>query len=315
MKNKFTKTIILANLFLTLFTFAITFAQEQEVQPLDPISSLAEETTPSLDTEETSSPVELNTEAVPVTEHLVIRFENQTIFEADVSLPAEGVLSVMDSSGGGPNDVNARSVLGLLYSLDQKEDSFNISELVYYSSFSAFYLKCISFSGDKKCDSWQYKVNGEMASVGMDSKILSGGENIEVYFEPFFYEPEPTESVEPVAEPAEVASGRSSGGSSGSRIVRPIPEPPQDTPPVIIESLPSVVPSPVVPIVKKINKVKVEKKEIVTVPEPTVEPEPELELSAVVVESESSASIPVVVASITALAFIGYFGRRFLLKG
>jgi len=118
----------------------------------------------------------------PVLEgNFVIRDGDNVIFTGNVALPSEGVVSILDSSGV-MHDVNSRSLLAILKSIDEANDSFSISNLMYYNSFSSFYLKCITSVGVEKCDNWQYVVGGLTPSTGMDSTILSGGETIGIYF-------------------------------------------------------------------------------------------------------------------------------------
>ena len=116
------------------------------------------------------------------TETVLIRNGETVVYQGTVDLPASGTVDIPDSTGT-VHTVNADSVLGFLYSLDQVNDSFSISNLQYYSSFGSFYLKCIIPSGASElCDNWQYVVNGITPWSGMDSTVLSGGETVGLYF-------------------------------------------------------------------------------------------------------------------------------------
>src|SRR3989344_8452564 len=77
------------------------------------------------------------------TETLLIRNGDTTIYQGIVDLPPAGVVDIADNTGA-THSVDADSVLGLLYSIDQTSDAFSISDLQYYSSFGSFYLKCIT---------------------------------------------------------------------------------------------------------------------------------------------------------------------------
>ena len=116
------------------------------------------------------------------TETLLIRNGDTTIYQGIVDLPPAGVVDIADNTGT-THSVDADSVLGLLYSIDQASDAFSISDLQYYSSFGSFYLKCITPKDEEpSCDNWQYVVNGVTPWTGMDATLLSGGETIGLYF-------------------------------------------------------------------------------------------------------------------------------------
>jgi len=72
------------------------------------------------------------------------------------------------------------NVLSVIKQADTLSPDFNISNIVHYSFGD--YLKCITVSGTELCDNWLYKVNGNDPAEGMGSYILSGGENILLYF-------------------------------------------------------------------------------------------------------------------------------------
>ena len=72
------------------------------------------------------------------------------------------------------------NVLSVIEQADASSPNFDISNIVHYSFGD--YLKCITVSGTELCDNWLYKVNGDSPAVGMGSYVLSGGENILLYF-------------------------------------------------------------------------------------------------------------------------------------
>ncbi len=113
-------------------------------------------------------------------ELVFIRSGDTIIFNGAAPLPEAGTIALVDN-GGTSHDINTRSVLGVLASLDAQSDAFSISNLTYYPSFGSLYLKCIT-TESALCDNWQYAVNGASPSTGMDSTLLSGGERIGIYF-------------------------------------------------------------------------------------------------------------------------------------
>lgn len=114
--------------------------------------------------------------------NLTIRNGANIVFSGIVSLPTE-IISLNDADGA-PHTIDANSVLAVLSSADQASNDFSLSNLTYFSSFDSLYLKCITSASGENCDDWQYSVNALYPSVGMDKNILSGGENVYVYFGP-----------------------------------------------------------------------------------------------------------------------------------
>lgn len=135
------------------------------------------------------------------------------VFSGDIPLPPSGVISISDTDGN-MQGVDARSVLNIVKNADELSSDFNISQLIYYSSFSAFYLKCINIASEL-CDGWMYKVNGESGESGMDQNILSGGEEVKLFFGSD--EPETSPHEEETENNEDIHT--SSGGLSGSRAV------------------------------------------------------------------------------------------------
>ncbi len=121
-------------------------------------------------------------EEITLKESFFMRSGDTVIYSGDIDLPEEGMIEIVDSNGN-LHQVNARSVLGVLYNLDQASDAFTISNLQYYDSFSSFYLKCITVGEmEPLCDSWQYVVGGFSPWTSIDTTMLTGGEFINLYF-------------------------------------------------------------------------------------------------------------------------------------
>ena len=115
-------------------------------------------------------------------ETFIIRINDTVLFNGVVDLPASGTVSILDSSNVA-HDVNSQSVLAVLKSIDDTNDSFAISNLTYYNSFGSFYLKCITpTSGTESCDNWQYAVGATTPFSSIDTTILTGGETVGIYF-------------------------------------------------------------------------------------------------------------------------------------
>jgi hypothetical protein len=126
-----------------------------------------------------------NTQTPPppvLQENFIIRINDTVLFNGTVDLPASGSVSILDSNNVA-HDVNSQSVLAVLKSIDDANDSFAISNLTYYDSFGSFYLKCITpLSGTEQCDNWQYAVGATTPFSSIDTTILTGGETIGIYF-------------------------------------------------------------------------------------------------------------------------------------
>lgn len=112
-----------------------------------------------------------------ITVNLTLRSGEIVIFSGEIPLPASTT-----ELNGKPVDPN--SVLAILNDADLENDSWEISDLQYFESFGSFYLKCIDSSAGNNCDNWQYVINNDYPDVSMDQEILSGGENIYLYFGP-----------------------------------------------------------------------------------------------------------------------------------
>lgn len=115
-------------------------------------------------------------------ENILIRNGDTVIYQGSVTLPDAGTISILDSNGVS-HDINANSVLAVLYTLDQNTNDFSLSDLQYFDSFGSFYLKCITPNSiTPLCDNWQYVINDVTPGTGIDTTILTGGENIVLYF-------------------------------------------------------------------------------------------------------------------------------------
>ncbi|MCH7680034.1 hypothetical protein IID10_11845, partial [candidate division KSB1 bacterium] len=115
-----------------------------------------------------------------------LRYQDTVVLDqVSFELPSEGTITIIDTNG---NDrlVNAQSVLGILAAIDSADASFELSKIQYFVSFNSLYLQCATGTllGGEKCDNWLYAVNGVDPLVGMDASILTGGEQIYVYFGP-----------------------------------------------------------------------------------------------------------------------------------
>lgn len=115
--------------------------------------------------------------------NLTIRSGDTIIFSGTTPLPSSDLVTINDSDNN-PHEINAKSVLSVINNADIASDSFVISDLKFFSSFNSLYLNCITNSQEEFCDDWQYVVNDSYPFSSMDQNILSGGENIYLYFGP-----------------------------------------------------------------------------------------------------------------------------------
>ncbi len=159
---------LLTYILLIVIPFFVIHA-EDEVLPIDTIApeiSLTEE-----------EPVILQTVK------LSIRDGEDIIFSGDVTLDEEKNIDLTDKDGV-LHSVDNRSILAVINKVAEESQNFSISDLEYYTSFDSLYIKCINniSKSVEQCDNWQFAVDNAYGSVGMDKSILSGGENIYVYF-------------------------------------------------------------------------------------------------------------------------------------
>ncbi len=114
----------------------------------------------------------------------IIRNGDSIIYNGFIELPSIGTIKIPDKDEVEHN-IDSRSVLALLYTIDQNRDEFLIPDLEYNSGFGSLYLKClIPKDTESLCNDWQYVVNNKYPSVGMDKNSLSGDEKIYIYFGP-----------------------------------------------------------------------------------------------------------------------------------
>ena len=117
----------------------------------------------------------------PLIETILIRNGSTIIYQGTVPLPATGTVSIVDDASS-THQVNSDSVLGLLHSIGQTSGNFSISGVHDYGSMGLL-LNCLTPTGqDQLCYNWNYIVNNVLSWDSIDSKILSGGETVDLYF-------------------------------------------------------------------------------------------------------------------------------------
>jgi len=163
------KFLVIGYLFLFLLNFNFISAEDNISDTVVPIINLEEES-----------------EILPIqtaTVSLFIRNDTDVIYNGEINLPTDGMIVIEDYDGN-LHEINNHSVLSLLYTLSTETDSsFSISDLQYYSSFDSFYLKCLTKDGEiPLCDYWQYTINGNAPSFGIDKTLASDGDSIGLYF-------------------------------------------------------------------------------------------------------------------------------------
>lgn len=102
----------------------------------------------------------------------------------ELSSDNNAVVSLTPTAGGA-HDAKVNSVLGVLNAFDTASSDFAVSDLQYFSSFSSFYVNCITAPADPGsplCGNWLYVVNGTDPLVGMDGKMFVDNDVVYVYF-------------------------------------------------------------------------------------------------------------------------------------
>jgi len=109
-------------------------------------------------------------------ENFIIRNGDNLIWQGQIDLPSDGEISINGK------DVNSRSVLGVLQKISLTTGSFTISDVKDYGSMG-MYLKCLT-PKDKSplCENWQYSVGSINPWTSIDTTMLSGEENVGIYF-------------------------------------------------------------------------------------------------------------------------------------
>jgi len=113
-----------------------------------------------------------------------LRHEDTLLAQTLKELPQEADTVTLIDDQGQERAVSNTSVFGQLALIDEKEESFRLSQVQYFESFNSLFLKCIELvsTQEEACDNWQYVVNGSAPFVGMDNYELEGGEVVWVYF-------------------------------------------------------------------------------------------------------------------------------------
>ncbi|MBD3311452.1 MAG: hypothetical protein GF349_03080 [Candidatus Magasanikbacteria bacterium] len=78
------------------------------------------------------------------------------------------------------------TVFSALVQADNLSEKFSISNAQYNAEFDSFYIACLEIDENGEnteyCDNWNYVVDDEYPSIGMDKYELNGEENVYVYF-------------------------------------------------------------------------------------------------------------------------------------
>jgi hypothetical protein len=134
----------------------------------------------------TSTPI-TSTSSTQTTSYsrLTIRYnENLILLNKDIALTTTTYHDIINNIDYPLIDTS--TVFSLLVNADQQNDNFYISDAQLSAWLNNFYVKCINItiasSTENKCNNWQYTVNSIYPSVGMDKMVLSGGENVYIYF-------------------------------------------------------------------------------------------------------------------------------------
>ena len=108
-----------------------------------------------------------------------VRNASQILYEGSVTL-SDSPMTIVDNQGTS-RSIAGKSALAALATADNLSTSFNITDLVYYPSFSSLYVNCIQ-AGSVFCGQWQYMVNDASPFVGIDQKTMGSGDDLYLFF-------------------------------------------------------------------------------------------------------------------------------------
>ncbi|MDP2664668.1 MAG: hypothetical protein Q8O97_01730, partial [bacterium] len=81
-----------------------------------------------------------------------LRFQGVVFFEGPVDLPDAGVSQITATNHTTgleeEREVNSRSMLAVLSSIDASSDAFRISTLEYYPEYGSLYIKCLEVTAE-----------------------------------------------------------------------------------------------------------------------------------------------------------------------
>lgn len=118
---------------------------------------------------------------------LTIRDATITAFSGLVDLAASGTpdLQILPSNGPTTIAVPARSVLGMLETLQASSTTFKITDAAYFLNYQEFLVNCIAVPAGNPspdCFNWTDVVDGSYPQVGWNHQFLNNGDIVFVYF-------------------------------------------------------------------------------------------------------------------------------------
>jgi hypothetical protein len=116
-----------------------------------------------------------SSDTVPRGSVAVVVRSGDTVVRELYSLPTSGsaTVSVTSTDKKHAVTVSAHSALVAVGATDDASSAFAVTDLVYYPSFSSFFLNCLTIAGiGEQCGQWQYSVNGSYPSSGLDAYRL-----------------------------------------------------------------------------------------------------------------------------------------------
>ncbi|MBI2038074.1 MAG: terpene cyclase/mutase family protein [Candidatus Magasanikbacteria bacterium] len=139
--------------------------------------------TPDINTSTPEMELPTSTPAMSLpTSTLTLRYEDQIIWTGSIELTST---LHHDAINNLDYQLTTNTVFSALVLADQQSDAFTISDAQYNAGYDSFYLACINISPtstQNACYNWNYVVNNNYPSTGMDKYWLTGGESIYVYF-------------------------------------------------------------------------------------------------------------------------------------
>jgi len=168
------------------FEFLIVSSEEMEGEEtqVHATSSGSISTSTVIDLEDENVFFDFDIESVPASTpsvDVLIRNGADVLYEGEVSFEEGETVEVVDTDGDS-HDVPSNSALAVLLRADLENKSFEVTDIQYYASYNALYLKCIKIGVQKYCDNWQYVINNMGPWTSIDASPVSVGDSVGFYF-------------------------------------------------------------------------------------------------------------------------------------
>lgn len=114
-----------------------------------------------------------------------LRYQNNFIVQGEIALTTSTDIIYHQSTTNtlATTTLTQPTVLSALITANQQSQAFSVSDLVYYTDWGgSYYVNCLQIATTSACYNWQYIVDNQYPTVGMDKYNLTGGETVYVYF-------------------------------------------------------------------------------------------------------------------------------------